>query len=307
MDRIDAMKVFVAAIDEGSLAEAGRKLGRSSAAASRAVAFLEGHVGVPLLYRTTRSIKLSEAGERYAAACRRMLTDLDEADMLAAGERSTPRGTLALTAPVTSGEQVLRPILDAFLDAYPTVSAKLRLLDRRMNLIDEGIDVALRIGHLPDSSMVAVRVGEVRRIVVAAPSYLAKHQRIDEPGDLAKQQIIAMNNSGVGSWSFPPADGSAIPRTVQFTPRLLVNSVRAAVASAVEGRGVTRPLSYQVAEHVRDGRLQVLLRSDEYAPLPVHIVTPEGRLSVPKVRAFVDFAVPRLRTQFARLTTDAGA
>jgi DNA-binding transcriptional LysR family regulator len=307
MDRIDAMKVFVAAIDEGSLAEAGRKLGRSSAAASRAVAFLEGHVGVPLLYRTTRSIKLSEAGERYAAACRRMLTDLDEADMLAAGERSTPRGTLALTAPVTSGEQVLRPILDAFLDAYPTVSAKLRLLDRRMNLIDEGIDVALRIGHLPDSSMVAVRVGEVRRIVVASPSYLAKHPRIDEPGDLAKQQIIAMNNSGVGSWSFPPADGSAIPRTVQFTPRLLVNSVRAAVASAVEGRGVTRPLSYQVAEHVRDGRLQVLLRSDEYAPLPVHIVTPEGRLSVPKVRAFVDFAVPRLRAQFARLTTDAGA
>jgi DNA-binding transcriptional LysR family regulator len=307
MDRIDAMKVFVAAIDEGSLAEAGRKLGRSSAAASRAVAFLEGHVGVPLLYRTTRSIKLSEAGERYAAACRRMLTDLDEADMLAAGERSTPRGTLALTAPVTSGEQVLRPILDAFLDAYPTVSAKLRLLDRRMNLIDEGIDVALRIGHLPDSSMVAVRVGEVRRIVVASPSYLAKHPRIDEPGDLAKQQIIAMNNSGVGSWSFPPADGSAIPRTVQFTPRLLVNSVRAAVASAVEGRGVTRPLSYQVAEHVRDGRLQVLLRSDEYAPLPVHIVTPEGRLSVPKVRAFVDFAVPRLRAQFARLTTDADA
>src|ERR1700732_4619784 len=116
-----------------------------------------------------------------------------------------------------------------------------------------------------------------------------------------------MNNSGVGAWSFPPADGSTIPRTVQFTPRLLVNSVRAAVASAVEGRGVTRPLSYQVAEHVRDGRLQVVLRSDEYAPLRVHIVTREGRLSVPKVRAFVDFAVPRLRAQFARLTSDAGA
>ena len=116
-----------------------------------------------------------------------------------------------------------------------------------------------------------------------------------------------MNNSGVGSWSFPPADGSTIPRTVQFTPRLLVNSVRAAVASAVEGRGVTRPLSYQVAEHVRDGRLQIVLRSDEYAPLPVHIVAPEGRLSVPKVRAFVDFAVPRLRAQFACLTADAGA
>ena len=307
MDRIDAMKVFVAALYEGSLAAAGRQLGRSPAAVSRAVAFLEGHVGVQLLHRTTRSIKLSEAGERYAAVCQRMLTDLEEADILAAGERSAPRGTLALTAPVTSGEKVLRPILDAFLDAYPTVSARLRLLDRRMNLIDEGIDAALRIGHLPDSPMVAVRVGEVRRIVVAAPSYLAKHPRIDEPGDLAKQQIIAMNNSGMGSWSCPPAAGSTIPRTVQFTPRLLVNSVRAAVASAVDGYGVARPLSYQVAEHVRDGRLQILLRSDEYAPLPVHVVTPEGRLSVPKVRAFVDFTVPRLRAQFACLSVDAGA
>jgi DNA-binding transcriptional LysR family regulator len=171
-----------------------------------------------------RSIKLSEAGERYAAACRRGLTDLAAADILAARERSAPRGTLTLTAPVTSGEEVLRPILDAFLDAYLTVSARLYLLDRPVSLIDEGIDVALRIAHLPDSSMVAVRVGEVRRIVVAAPSYLAKHPRIDEPGELAKQQIIAMNNSGAGSWSFLPADGSTSPRTVQFTPRLLVTT-----------------------------------------------------------------------------------
>src|SRR6516162_10204779 len=150
MDRIDAMKVFVATLDEGSLAAAGRKLGRSPAAVSRAVAFLEGHVGVPLLHRTTRLIKLSEAGERYAAACRRMLTDLEEADILAAGERSAPRGTLTVTAPVTSGEQVLHPILDDFLDAYPTVSAKLYLLDRFVNLMNEGIDAALRIAHLPD-------------------------------------------------------------------------------------------------------------------------------------------------------------
>ena len=261
MDRNDAMKVFVAALDEGSLAGAGRKLGRSPAAVSRAVAFLEGRV--QLLHRTTRLIKLSEAGERYAVACRRMLTDLEEADILAAGERSAPRGTLTLTAPVISGEEVLRPIVDAFLDAYPTVSAKLYLLDRPVNLIDEGIDVALRIAHLPDSSMVAVRVGEVRRIVAAAPSYLAKHPRIDEPRDLAKQQIIAMNHFGVDSWSFPPADGSLIPRAVHFTPRLIVNSVRAAVASAAEGRGVTRLFSYQVGEHVRDGRLQIVLRSDE--------------------------------------------
>jgi DNA-binding transcriptional LysR family regulator len=306
MDRIDAMKVFVAVLDEGSLAGAGRTLGRSPAAVSRAVAFLEGHVGVQLLHRTTRSSRLSEAGERYAAACRRMLTDLEEADTLAAGERSAPRGTLTLTAPLVSGEEVLRPIMDVFLDAYPPVSARLYLLDRPVNLIDEGIDAALRIAHLPDSSMVAVRVGEVRRVIVAAPSYLAKHPRIDEPDDLAKHQIIAFSQFGVDSWSFPPVDGSTIPRIVQFTPRLVVNTVRAAVASAAEGRGVTRLFSYQVAENVRNGRLQILLRSDEHAPLPVHIVTPQGRLSVPKVRAFADFVVPRLRAQFARLAVDAG-
>ena len=134
-----------------------------------------------------------------------------------------------------------------------------------------------------------------------------KHPRIDEPGDLAKQQIIAMNHFGVDSWSFPPADDSTVPRTVQFTPCFVVNSVHAAVASAVEGRGVTRLFSYQVAEHVRDGRLQILLKSDEHAPFPAHIVTPQGRLSVPKVRAFVDFAVPRLRAQFARLAAASGS
>jgi len=181
VDRIDAMKVFVAALDEGSLAGAGRKLGRSPAAVSRAIAFLEAHVGAQLLHRTTRSIKMSEAGERYAVACRRVLTDLEEADIAAAGERSAPRGILSLTAPVLSGEEVLRPILDAFTDTYPAVSARLYLLDRLVNLIDEGIDVALRIAHLPDSTLVAIRVGEVRRIVAAAPRYLALHPRIKSP------------------------------------------------------------------------------------------------------------------------------
>jgi len=295
MDRIEAMRIFVAALDEGSLAGAGRKLGRSPAAVSRAMAFLESHVGVQLLHRTTRSIKLSEVGEHYSAICRRILIDLNEADSLAAGERSAPRGTISLTAPVPSGEVILRPILDDFLDAYPMVSAKLYLLDRMVSLIDEGIDVALRIAHLTDSSMVAVRVGEVRRVIVAAPSYLAKHQ------------IIAMTHFGLDSWSFPPLSGSTIPRTVQFTPRFLVNSVRAAVASAADGHGLTRVFSYQVAEEVRDGRLQIVLSSEEHAPLPVHVVSPEGRLSVPKVRAFVDFVVPRLRAQYAKLALAAGA
>jgi DNA-binding transcriptional LysR family regulator len=306
MDRIDAMKVFVAALEEGSLAAAGRKLGRSPAAVSRAIAFLEAHVGAELLHRTTRSIKLSEAGERYAAACRRVLTELEEADNVAAGDRAAPRGTLALTAPVVSGEMVLRPVLDAFLDAYPTVSARLVLLDRSVNLVDEGFDIALRIADLADSSMIATRIGEVRRVVVAAPPYLKQNPRIEEPGDLAKHQIISMAHIP-NSWSFPPAGGSPVPRTVQFTPRLVINSTRAAVASAVGGRGVALLFSYQVAEQVRDGELEIVLAGDEPPALPVHVITPQGRLSVPKVRAFMDFAVPRLRSHFARLEKDSSS
>src|SRR5262245_61365820 len=185
MDRIDAMRVFVTALDEGSLAAAGRRLGRSPAAVTRAIAFLENYVGTPLLHRTTRTIKLSEAGERYTAACRRVLTDLEEADMLAAGEGAAPRGTLNLSGPIVAGARILRPILDSYLDLYPAVRAKLLLIDRRLNLVEEGIDVAMRIGHLPDSSLIATRVGEVREVICAAPSYLAKAPPIREPGDLA--------------------------------------------------------------------------------------------------------------------------
>ena len=304
MDRIDAMKVFVSAVDEGSLAGAGRRLRRSPAAVSRAIAFLEQHVGAELLHRTTRSLKLSEAGERYATACRRVLTDLEEADIAVAGERSAPRGTLTLTAPIITGEDILRPVLDAFMNEYPMVSARLYLLDRPVNLIDEGIDVALRIAHLSDSSFVAIRLGEVRRVIAASPQYLARHPVINEPADLAKHQIITMTNFGLNSWSFPPAEGSSVPRVVQFAPRLVVNTVRAAIESAREGHGVTRLFSYHVAEEIREGRLQILLGKDEHPPLPAHLLAPQGRFSVPKVRAFADFAVPRLKRYFAELTSE---
>jgi len=301
MDRLDAMKVFVAALDEGSLAGAARKLGKSQAAVSRGIAFLEAHVGVELLHRTTRSIKLSEAGERYAVACRRILIDLKEADMMAAGEKSAPSGTLTVTAPVAAGEDIMRPILGAYMDAFPAVSVRLHLLDRPANLIDEGIDVALRIAHLADSTLVAVGVGHVRRVLAASPRYLAQHPPIREPADLAQHQIIAITHFGIDSWSFPPSPGSVVPRSVQFTPRFIVNSIRGAVAFAVEGRGVTRMFSYHIAKEVNEGALQVLLAGDEHGPLPVHLVSPHGRLSVPKVRAFVDFALPRLRASFAGL------
>ncbi|MGN6122159.1 MAG: LysR family transcriptional regulator [Sphingomonas oligoaromativorans] len=305
MDRIDAMKVFVATLDEGSLAGAGRRLGKSPAAVSRAIAFLENHVGAELLHRTTRSLKLSEAGQRYAVACRRVLTDLEEADIIAAGERSAPRGLLTITAPVAAGETVLRPIVDAFMDEYPAVNVRLYFLDRPANLIDEGIDLALRIQNLVDSTLVAIRVGEVRRVVVAAPRYLEQHPLIEEPADLAKHQIVAMTHFGLESWSFPPLPGSSVPRTVQFAPRLLINSIRGAVASAVEGRGVTRIFSYHIADELREGTLRILLADAEAPPLPVHLIAPQGRLQVPKVRAFTDFAVPRLKAHFARLTAEA--
>ncbi|HEY5850471.1 MAG TPA: LysR family transcriptional regulator [Lysobacter sp.] len=299
------MKIFIAALDEGSLAGASRKTGRSPAAVSRAVAYLEAHVGVPLLHRTTRSIKLSEAGERYALACRKVLADLEEADRQAAGERSVPRGTLTITSTMFSGVELLRPVVDAFMDEYPTVNVRMHLLERPVNLIDEGMDLALRITHLADSTLVAHRVGEVRRVVVASPRYLAAHPRIEEIADLSKHQIIALTHSGLDSWSFPPAEGSTIARSVSFTPRLVVNNVRAAIASAVDGHGVTRLLSYHVAPEIEAEALRVVLAGVEPTPIPVHLVSPQGRLSVPKVRAFVDFALPRLRATFARLSPKA--
>lgn len=308
MDRIEAMKVFVAALDEGSLAGAGRRLGRSPAAVSRAIAFLEHHVGAELLHRTTRTIKLSEAGERYAVACRRVLIDVEEADMSVAGERTAPRGTLTISAPPISGEEILRPIVDAYLDAFPAVSVNLILLDRHANLVEEGIDIALRVAQLPDSSMVAVRVGgDVKRVIVASPRYLAKHPHILEPADLSKHSIVTTTHFGHDAWVFPPPAGSTIARSIQFKPRLVVNSVRAALASAVDGHGVTRLYTYHVAERVQDGSLKIVLRNAEPAAMPVQLVTPHGRMSVPKVRAFVDFAVPRLRAEFARLSAQADA
>lgn len=305
MDRIDAMKVFITALDEGSLAGAGRKLGRSPAAVSRAIAFLETSVGVELLHLTTRSIRTSGVGEQYAAACRRVLTDLEEATIMAAGEQSAPRGTLTLTAPEIPGDAVLRQILDAFMDRHPAVSARLYLTDRAVKLVDEGVDLALRIAHLPASSSVAIRVGEVRRVIAATPDYLARHSRIEQPGDLVKHQIIAMTHFGTDSWSFPPLPGSVVPRTVHFIPRLVVNSVRGAVASAIDGCGVTRVFSCQIAEHVCQGELEIVLAGDEEPPIPVHLLAPTGRLAMPKARAFVDFAVPRLRSYFGRLAKDA--
>ena len=301
MDRIDAMKVFVATVDEGSLAGAARRLGRSPAAVSRAIAFLEAHTGTALLHRTTRTLKLSVAGERYAAACRRILLDLDDADVIAAGERSAPRGMLTVSAPLAAGETFMREIADTFIERYPDVVVRLQLSDLPVSLIDEGVDVAMRVAHLPDSSLVATQVGEVRRIVAASPAYLAAHGPIETPSDLAKQQIVSMTYFGIDSWRFPATGRNAVPQVVQFMPRLIVNSIRAAIASVVAGHGVARMLTYHIVDELERGALSIVLQDYEHPPMPVHIITPQGRLAVPKVRAFVDFAVPRLRKHFARV------
>ena len=302
MDRIDAMQVFVTALDEGSLAAAGRRLGRSPAAVTRAIHFLEDHLGTRLLHRTTRAITLTEAGDRYAATCRRVLADLAEADLHAAGDRAAPRGILTLTAPVVSGTRILRPILDAYLDQHVSVQARLILLDRPVHLVDEGIDIALRIAHLPDSSLVAIRVGDVRRVVCAAPAYLARKPAPRTLDDLAGHDCVSFAQGGEGEiWNFPPAADGKPARAVRVRPRLTVNTIEGAIGSALDGHGVTRVYSYQVEREVRDGRLVLLLEAFEPPKLPVHLIVPEGRLAIAKVRAFVDFAAPRLRTEFARI------
>ena len=305
MDRLDAMKVFVAALDQGSLAGAGRVLTRSPAAVSRAIAFLESHVGSPLLHRNTRAMRLSDTGENYAKVCRRILVDLHEADQLATAERSTPHGLLTLSASPFDGEEILQPIVDAFLLAFPTVSVRLEFLDRQVNPVDDGVDLALRVGNLPDSALVAIKVASnVRRVIAATPRYLAQHPPINELADLARHKVVATAHFGLDSWSFPPTASSAIGRTVTFTPRIVVNSVRAAIASAMDGIGVTRLYDYQIADQIRANELRIVLAQAEHAPIPVNLVAQSSRLSVPKVRAFVDFALPRLRKTFSGKVTE---
>ena len=304
MDRIDAIKALIASVDEGSLAKAAKRLGRSPAALTRTIAFLEQDVGVELLHRTTRTLRLSEAGERYAAACRRILADWEEANLAAAGTHAAPRGLLTITAPVLFGTRILRPVLDAFLAQYPAVQARYLLLDRPVSLTEEGIDVALRIAHLTDSSLIATRVGEVRRVVAAAPDYLAGKSPIDTPADLALHTCISHSELGQGDvWTFPPGPGATAHRHIRITPRLSVNTIESTVRSAADGRGVVRVLSYQIEEEVRDGRLQIVLQDAEPDPLPVYLLAPEGRLSLPKVRSFVDFAATRLKVRMQALPT----
>jgi DNA-binding transcriptional LysR family regulator len=300
MDRLDAVHAFVVTVEAGGLSAAARKLGRSAAAVTRTVAALEQRLGVALLRRTTRGVRLTEAGERYLAACRRVLADVAEAEQLAAGARSAVRGALTVTAPSAFGALHVRPILDQYLAAHPEVTASLLLLDRVVNLVDEGIDVGVRIAILPDSSLRSIKVGEVRRVLCASPDYCARRGRPKAPRDLAAHTCISSSGTTpTDTWTF--ASGrSGRAQHVKVRPALTVNSALAAIASAVDGHGVTRVLSYQVAGELAAGRLVRLLPEHEPAPLPVHVVHPPASAATARVRAFIDLAVPRLRAVLAR-------
>lgn len=302
IDRLDAMRVFVTVLEAGSLARAARSLARSPAAVTRAIAALEGHAGGQLLHRTSRRLQPTEAGERYAAVCRRILSDLDEADASMAGDRSAARGVLTVTAPVMFGTRVLRPVVGAFLQAHPAVQVRYLLLNRMTHFVDEGIDVALRISTSQDPNLITSRIGEVRRVLCASPEYLSAGPPLNSLTDLAGHDCIGIEPTSPNDvWSFPPVPGSRVARAVRVKPRLMVNTDEAAVSAALDGEGIVRIFSYKIQKEVLDGRLVVLLPDDEPPPVPVHLVTSAERLALAKVRAFMDFATGRLRSDFGHV------
>ena len=286
MDRIDAMQAFVAVADLQGFAPAARKLGLSPSGVTRMIAALEQRLGARLLQRTTRSVTLTDIGTRYLERARRILADVEEAEGSAQDERTRPSGRLVVSAPVGFGRLHVSPVMSAYLKRYPEVSAELRLADRMVNLVEDGIDLAVRIGHLADSSLVARHVGEMRRIVVASSGYLQQRGEPNTPEAIASHETIqfgAMTASP--DWRFVE-DGREI--RVACTPRFTTNSADAAIQYAEQGGGLTRVLAYQAADAIKGGRLRVVLAQFEQPPLPIHIVYPTSRLLSAKVRAFID-------------------
>lgn len=299
MDRLDAMELALAAVDEGSLAAAARRFGRSAAAATRAIALLEDAAGERLLLRSTRGLRLTEAGERHVAVWREVLARLAELRPDQTGQ--TISGTLVLTAPELFGRLKVSPVLESFLALHPQVQARALLLNRVVDMVGEGVDVAIRLAHLPDSSMVALRLGEVRRVVCAAPAYIARHGRPAEPGDLARHACIGTSAEGNRElWTFRRQAGSAQLRAVPIQTQLSNTSVGAGLDAALRGHGFIHVLSYQVADDLATGRLQRVLKGFEPEAVPVHILFRTHPRRWSPVRAFVDHAVPLLRRELAQ-------
>ncbi len=292
MDRLDELAVFVAILDAGSLAGAAQRLHRSAPAVTRSLGGLEERLGVRLIERTTRNLAPTEAGRRLAGQARRLLADYDEA-LIAAGAERPLRGRLRVTAPVMFGRKHVMPLVIGFMRDYPDIRVELVLSDGNLDLIEEELDVAIRIGPLPDSGLVARRVGQVGRYLVASPAYLAARGVPAVPEDLAGHDILfSTARPRPAEWRFV-LDGR--DRVVRLSPRLTVSHVEAALLAAREGQGIARPLSYQAAEDLAAGTLVRLMAEAEPAPLPVQVVLPTARLMPGRVRAFVDHAVGWLK------------
>jgi DNA-binding transcriptional LysR family regulator len=299
MDRIEAMGLFIAIVDGGSLASAARRLRIPLQTVSRKLQALEEHLGARLLTRTTRRLALTEEGRDYAEACRRVLADVEDAERRVAGRHGEPKGVLSVTAPVVFGRLHVLPVVLDFLNAYREVETRLVLIDRVIDLVEEGIDVAVRIGALPDSSLIASRVGELRRVICASPDYFHRRGAPASPDDLADHDCITF--AGITSparWTFEGRDGA---QSVAVRSRLVVTTAEAAVDAAVAGLGITRLLSYQVAAALAAGQLRLVLERFEPPEAPVQLVSVEGRRAPARVRAFLDFAAPRIRARLAAL------
>ncbi|WP_380786299.1 LysR family transcriptional regulator [Sphingomonas sp. R86521] len=293
MDRIDAMTTLIAAVDGGSLSAASRNLGMPLATVSRKVSELEAHLRTKLVIRTSRKLMLTEPGRAYVAASRRILEEIDETERAASGEYGAPQGHLTITAPIMFGRLHVEPVVLAFLQAYPDIQARLILADHVVSLVDDHIEVAIRIGRLPDSAMVATRLGTIRRVACASPDYLAKRGTPETLEMLADHDCVMFEGLYSSTvWNFGCGERAA---AVPIKPRFAVNTADAAIAAAVAGTGITRVLSYQVAEAFAEGTLRPLLEPFEPEPLPVHLVYPAQSLLPLKLRAFLDFTAPRLK------------
>ena len=289
MDRIDAMQAFVAVADLHGFAPAARKLGLSPSGVTRLIAALEDRLGARLLQRTTRSVTLTDVGSRYLERVRRILADVEEAEGAVEGERTRPSGRLVVSAPIGFGRLHVSPVMSAYLMRYPEVSAELRLSDRMINLVEDGVDLAIRIGHLADSTLVARHVGEMRRIVVASSGYLEPRGEPKTPEAIASHATIQFGATTASpDWRFVE-DGREV--SVACAPRFTTNSADAAIQYAEQGGGLTRVLAYQAAEAIKAGRLRIVLEKFEPPPLPIHIVYPTSRLLSAKVRTFIDLVI----------------
>lgn len=293
MDRLHLMSVFVAVGEEESFAGGARRLSMSPPAVTRAIAALEARLGVKLLNRTTRFVRVTEAGQRYLDDARRIIAEVDTADEAAAGINAEPRGHLAVTAPVLFGKMFVLPGIVEYLRRHPGMEVSAVLLDRVVNLLEEGFDAGIRIGELPDSSMQAIGVGHVRRVVCASPAYLALHGVPETPADLTRHIIVAAAGVTPGvEWKFAH-DGNVVG--VRLKPRLTVNTNDGAIEAVRQGFGVTRLMSYQIAALLASGELTAVLGEFEPTRLPIHVVHREGRHVSAKLRTFVDLMVARLR------------